>query len=334
MNNRYYVGVDIGGTKTAVVLGDAKARILERICFETQTGKGPDFAIGRMVRSIGAIIPKNKVDGRVAAMGISCGGPLDSEKGMILSPPNLPGWDRIPIAGILMQKFGIKTYLQNDADACAIAEWRFGAGRGRKNLVFLTFGTGLGAGLILNNQLYAGFKGMAGEVGHIRLAKTGPVGYGKAGSFEGFCSGGGIAQLARRMVSRKLKKGEKVFFCPEPELVKEITAQDVGRAAEAGDLLAREILKISGRYLGLGLSVLIDILNPEMIIIGSIYERCRQFIQPYMEEIIRKEALTVAANDCKIVPSELKEEIGDYACLAIAWNNDPANALSQTDFSS
>lgn len=322
MNNPYYIGVDIGGTKTAVLLGDDKIKIIGRLSFATETVKGPDYAIRRIVELTGELLRKHGIaKDRVAAIGISCGGPLDAEKGLILSPPNLPGWDRIPITALLTEKLGIPAYLQNDANACAVAEWQFGAGRGCKNVLFLTFGTGLGAGLILNNELYGGANGMAGEVGHIRLAKTGPLGYGKKGSFEGFCSGGGISRLAQQMVQEWLTKGREVSFCPRPELVPQIEAKDVGRAAELGDPLALEILKKSGRYLGVGLSILIDILNPEMIIIGSIFARCRPFIQPYMEEVIRREALSISASVCQIKPSELGEQIGDYACLAVAYKS-------------
>src|SRR5690606_15592063 len=141
----------------------------------------------------------------LAAIGISCGGPLDSRRGVILSPPNLPGWDRIPVVEVFQQAFKVPVALQNDANAGALAEWLWGAGRGSHNMIFLTFGTGMGAGLILNGQLYSGTNDLAGEVGHIRLAPDGPVGYGKAGSFEGFCSGGGIKQLATDRAKMALK---------------------------------------------------------------------------------------------------------------------------------
>ena len=164
--------------------------------------------------TIEKILEKNRLSPQdISAAGISCGSPMDSKKGLILSPPNLPGWDEIQIVKIIETRFGIKTKLQNDANACAIAEWRFGAAKGYENAVFLTFGTGMGAGMILNGRIYEGTNGMAGEVGHTRLSGFGPVGYGKSGSFEGFCSGGGIAQLAKTKVTEKLQMGEKVSFC-------------------------------------------------------------------------------------------------------------------------
>lgn len=315
----YLIGIDIGGTECAVVLGCTKGKIYDRISFPTQSRMGPNQTIENILQSVKGIIRKNRIKiDQIQSMGISCGGPLDSQKGYILSPPNLPGWDRIPITQIIRERFDREVYLENDANASAIAEWKFGAGRGSKNMIFLTFGTGMGAGLILDGRLYRGFSGMAGEVGHVRLAKNGPVGYGKPGSFEGFCSGGGIAQLAREEVTKRLKQGIEASFCSSLEKVKEITAKDVGIAASSGDELAMQILKTSGRYLGMGLSILIDIINPERIIIGSIFARCREFLQPYAEEVIEKEALELSYKNCEILPAELGEEIGDYASLAVA----------------
>jgi glucokinase len=237
---------------------------------------------------------------------------------MILSPPNLPGWDEIPIVRLFEKKYGVPTFLQNDANACALAEWLMGAGRGTKNMVFLTFGTGMGAGLILNGKLYSGTNDLGGEVGHIRLAPDGPVGFGKAGSFEGFCSGGGIAQLAKKLVWQKLEKGEKVGFCPTLENAEKIDTKMVALAAREGDPVALEIIRMSAEYLGRGLSVIIDILNPECIVIGSVYARNEDLFKPFMEEIIRQEAIPSAIEVCKIKPAELGDTVGDFAALGVA----------------
>lgn len=302
-----------------MVLGDKNGKIYHRLAFPTETWKGPDQTIQRILDNIRDLIYINKIkEDNVISFGISCGGPLDSKRGLILSPPNLPGWDKIPITGIIEKEFGIKTYLENDANACAIAEWKFGAGQGCQNMIFLTFGTGLGAGLILDGKLYRGTNDMAGEVGHIRLEEDGPIGYGKAGSFEGFCSGGGIAQLAKIEAYRRLDKNLPISFLSNKDNIEDITARDVGIAAGEGDEVAIEILQTSGRYLGMGLSILIDILNPQRIIIGSIFARCQEFLQPMAEEIIQKEALELSYKECQILPAGLGEKIGDYACLAVA----------------
>ena len=297
-----YIGVDIGGTKCAVVYGDEKGNILKKEKFDTNN---PNDDIAK-------IIELAKEMGEADAVGISCGGPLDEEKGIIMSPPNLPGWDDIHITEILEKELGIPAYLCNDANACAIAEWQFGAGRGSNNMAFLTFGTGLGAGLILNGKLYSGRKGMAGEVGHVRLSEFGPVGYGKKGSFEGFCSGGGIAQLAEMMAKEKQQMGIEVTWANE-----KITAKTVADAARKGDALAKEVYEICGEKLGVGLSVLIDILALDKIVIGSIFQRCEDLLRPAMEKVIKKEVLCQNL-DCEIVPAELGDNIGDYAALAVA----------------
>ena len=187
-------------------------------------------------------------------------------------------------------------------------------------MIFLTFGTGMGAGLILNGHLYEGTNDNAGEVGHIRLDNLGPVGYGKAGSFEGFCSGGGIAQLARMKALEKLQTGQTVSFCKSLNDIGSISAKSVAEAAENGDTLAIEIWQMCGKYLGRGLSILIDILNPEVIVLGSIFVRSAGLLQPALNDSLMSEALLPSRMVCKIVPAALDENIGDYASLSIAAN--------------
>lgn len=317
MNDNYYLGLDIGGTKCAVIAGNENFMILGKKSFPTNTHLGPDYAIGRLIESAEELTTKFGLTALKAA-GISCGGPLDSKKGIIQSPPNLPGWDNIPLVNIIQDKFKVPVYLQNDANACALAEWKYGAGKGAENMIFLTFGTGMGAGLILGGRLYSGTNDLAGEVGHIRLADDGPEAYGKKGSFEGFCSGTGIARLARDFIIEKISAGDKISFCKNATDAELITARDIAEAAFRGDRHAIEILEISGMWLGKGLSVLIDILNPEIIVIGSIYTRCRQFIEPSCMKVIEAEALEPARKVCRVVPAKLGEEVGDYASLSVA----------------
>lgn len=320
------VGVDIGGTKTAVVVGARRVgaerdatglEILSRAAFPTASPWQETVSL--VIRTARKLLAEAGPDrGAVQGIGVGCGGPLDSRMGLVLSPPNLPGWDGVPITRVLSETLGAPAFLQNDANACALAEWMFGAGKGCRTMVFLTFGTGMGAGLILDGRLHEGANDLAGEVGHIRLAEDGPEGYGKRGSFEGFCSGGGIAKLAQATVGAALGRGESVSFCAGTGELAAITALSVGKAAEAGDPTARAILAESGRRLGQGVAILIDVLNPERIVIGSIYARCRAFLQPSMEEAIRSEALAPAARVCEIVPAALGESLGDYASLAVA----------------
>jgi glucokinase len=216
------------------------------------------------------------------------------------------------------QRFGVPAGLQNDANAGALAEWRWGAGRGCRNMIFLTFGTGMGAGLILDGKLYTGANDLAGEVGHVRLEESGPVGYGKAGSFEGFCSGGGIANLARDLAAERLQAGERPSFCPTSADLPAVTAEKVAWAAQQGDRLALQIFEIAGQKLGRGLAMLVDILNPERIVIGSIYSRQQSLLEPGMRQTLQEEALTLAQQVCQVVPAGLGERLGDFASLAVA----------------
>jgi glucokinase len=317
MKKPYYLGIDIGGTKCAVIAGTEEMEILKKRSFPTETVKGPDYAIQQLLEYSSEIISHLGIK-NLNTIGISCGGPLDSKLGIVQSPPNLPGWDNIPIVKLFEERFKVPAYLQNDANACALAEWKFGAGKGTNNMVFLTFGTGMGGGIIINGRLYSGTNDLAGEVGHIRLADKGPRAYGKNGSFEGFCSGTGIALLAKQIAGEKLLLNQPVSFCRTNDDLAKITAKDVAEAAFAGDKTAIKIFEISGEYLGKGLSLLIDILNPEMIVIGSIYARCRQFIEPACLEVIEREALAPASMVCRIVPAALGEEVGDYASLSVA----------------
>lgn len=283
MVNTYW-GIDIGGTKTAFLVGDEKGNILSRQEVATQ-------AFPTWQHVLEALLPEN---GSPLAIGVSCGGPLDEKRGLILSPPNLPGWDEVPITAWLSKRYGVPAYLENDANACALAEWRFGAGQGCRNMVFLTFGTGFGAGLILDGRLYRGTNGMAGEIGHVRYAPEGPVGYGKAGSFEGFCSGGGIRQLSG------------------------VSAKETVEGAARGEQAMIAALDESARALGMACAVLMDLFNPERIVIGSIFTRSENWFRSKMEEIISKEALPHTRGVCQVVPAVLGDRVGDIAALSAA----------------
>ncbi len=311
------LGFDIGGTKSAVILAEANEdgiKFFDRR--EIKTTGDWRAVLEELSLSGEEMLSRYNTLGKDFKIGISCGGPLDADRGIILSPPNLPGWDAVPIADYFEARFKAEAKLQNDADACALAEWKYGAGKGTRHMIFLTFGTGLGAGMILNGKLYRGVSNMAGEVGHIRLTDDGPIGYGKRGSFEGYCSGGGIAQIAKKRAKELLSEGKKASYVKQS--FEDITAKDVAIAAEKGYEDALEVLRISGRYFGKGLSILIDILNPEIIVAGSIYARSGHLFKEEMEEEINKESLSYSRNACRILPAKLGESIGDYGAVVAA----------------
>ena len=290
------IGLDIGGTKCAISTGecrDGSIEIRSREEFPT-AGLSWRQVLEEFARRIALF---GEAPG---AIGISCGGPLDSRRGVIMSPPNLPGWDDVPVVKFFEDRFHVPVAVQNDANACALAEYLYGSGRGTRSMVFMTFGTGLGAGIVIDGKLYSGANDNAGEIGHIRLAPTGPIGYGKEGSAEGFCSGAGMARLA------KIRKGL------------DITTKELFARVRAGDRDCLEVFRESAAHLATILSYTIDILNPEVIALGGVFMRNADLFMPEIDPIIDREALPLARKVCRIVPAELGESIGDYAALAVA----------------
>ena len=309
------IGIDIGGTKCAVLTADMgdEIHLIDKKRFDTHAEKGFQSTWTELMATLEAAFAVS--DRPVDAIGISCGGPLNSRKGIIQSPPNLPGWDDIHIVEILQEKFGVPVFLQNDANACALVEWQLGNGRGCENMIFLTMGTGMGAGIIAEGRLLRGHTDMGGEVGHMRLRPTGPVGFGKAGSFEGFTSGGGIARLAAMLRKEWIDGGDAPAW---KEADGELTTKLLADYARAGDVHAIRLFSIVGEYLGYGLAILCDVINPERIIIGSIFGRCRELLEESMWRVIREEALTYTCEDLQVLPAGTGEQLGDFASIVVA----------------
>ncbi len=312
--DEYYIGLDIGGTKCAMTLGKVfgdEIKICEKEKFATEN-LPPEIILKRF----SAFIEK-RLDVSIKGIGISCGGPLDSKSGVIMSPPSLPLWDGVKIVSYFQSKFGIKTYLQNDANACAVAEYKFGAGRGSQSMVFLTFGTGLGAGLILNGKLYSGANDNAGEIGHVRLTNRGPSGYGKSGSCEGYCSGSGIARLAGIYAEKpRLKKYYEEFLSSYGK--DGTNAATLAKGARGGNVFCKTVYDKSGEMLGRTLAIITDIINPEKIVIGGVFMRAQDLLRPNMEKTMKKECLSYSLNAVSVVAAGLNENVGDYAALSVA----------------
>jgi glucokinase len=315
-----WVGVDIGGTKTAVVVSRTPPEVISRTEFATLPAKGPEQAIDQILAALHRMLAELKEGPEsIRGIGVSCGGPLDPHTGVIQAPPNLPTWIDVPIVDILTREFGCPAVLENDANAGALAEHRYGAGQGTRNMIFLTMGTGLGAGIILDNKLYSGSNDLAGEVGHVRLTRTGPVGHHKAGSVEGWASGGGLAQIAETMLNTARKNGRESLLLDLPE-GRKVTAKDVGLAAARGDAVARGIVAACGKKLGLALAILVDVLNPDRIVIGGLAMRLGDTLLEPARKSLRQEALEPALAVCTVVPATLGESIGDVAALCIAMD--------------
>lgn len=301
------VGLDMGGTKFAVVEGTREGEILTRLQRPTLPERGFEDTWGRLSQGIGEALAVAREGGRqVMALSVSIGGPLNTDRGIIYSPPNLPGWDEIPLKDMLQSRFGVSVYVEHDGNAGALAEWRFGAGKGARNLVFLTMGTGLGAGLILNEKLYRGSTDTAGEVGHMRVAPDGPLAYGKCGSWEGLCAGPAFAAHAREMFP---SRWENTAPADVPE---------IAGLALAGDRDALAVTQRVAQYLGQGLALLADILNPDIIVIGGMAVRLGDLLLEPARRAMQDEALPNTCAACRVVPAGLGERIGDVAALCAA----------------
>jgi glucokinase len=244
----------------------------------------------------------------------------------VLGPPNLPGWDHVPVVDFFAGRLGIETRLSNDANAGAIAEWRWGAGRGTATMAFLTFGTGLGAGLIIDGRLHCGWRGLAGEVGHVRVASSGPVAYGKAGSWEGYSSGNGIRRLAIERIRGAWADGDRPAFCPDETALAALDVPALASAARDGDPVALGVFRTSGEFLGQGIAILADLIDPEVVVVGGIYGRCIDLLAEPTLEAFESESLGGANGRARIVPAGLGEAIGDWSALAVALTDQPARS--------
>ena len=307
------VGIDIGGTKTAIVLSASVPDIVWREEFPTLPAQGPKHAVETIIALVRKAMQQAKDP--VRAIGVSCGGPLDRDAGIIQSPPNLPTWKNVEIVRILREEFGLPCALENDANAGAIAEHRSGAGRGCRHMVFLTMGTGLGAGLILNGEIFHGASNMAGEIGHVRLTIDGPMGYNKIGSVEGWASGGGMALHAAETIRKAQMAGEVTSLT---NVLENLTERHIGEALVAGDAVAQRIIKTTGQKLGNACAILVDILNPERIVVGGLALRLGDALLQPARQRMHEEALEASSSICEIVPAALGERIGDVAALCIA----------------
>jgi len=308
------LGLDVGGTKTAVVEGTREADILQRVELMTEARRPFADTFPRVVEAAKQIVRQSNDAGRdLTALSVSIGGPLKINEGISIDPPHLPGWHGVNLKEALQHAFPhLPVFVEHDGNAGALAEFHFGAGRGRakegdgalRHLIFLTFGTGLGAGLIINGQVLHGATDTAGEVGHLRLAHAGPVGFGKAGSWEGFASGQGLVELAARMFPQRWQLSTPIH--------------DVVRAMLADDADALAVAAEAGKWMGRGMALLVDTLNPQMIVLGSLAVALGDRVLAAARQALAEEALPQAVAACEVVPAKLGRQVGDVASLMAA----------------
>jgi glucokinase len=307
--NETIIGLDVGGTKTAVVEGTRGAEILQRDEAPTEAARPFDETFPALAARVEQTVRRAAEAGRsVTALSVSVGGPLRIAEGILIDPPHLPGWHGVRLKDRLAERFpGLPVSVEHDGNAGALAEFHFGVGKGRRDLrhlIFLTFGTGLGAGLIVNGQILHGATDTAGEVGHWRLAPDGPVGFGKAGSWEGFASGAGLVELAGRMFPRRWTRET-----PIRQLVDSMLADDPE---------ALRVAEEAGEWMGRGMALLVDAFNPQVIVLGSLAVALGERVLAPARRVLAAEALPQAVAACEVVPSALGKSIGDVAALMAA----------------
>lgn len=306
---RTILGFDIGGTKTACVEGTLEGAVLQRIEMPTRAAEPFAATFPAMVEQAQALMDEARRAGRtIGAVSVSVGGPLRIDEGFLLNPPHLSGWHNVPLKARLMEGFpAIPVVIEHDGNAGALAEFHFGVGRDRtdlRHLIFLTFGTGVGGGFIVNGQILRGASDTAGEIGHWRLAEDGPLGFGKRGSWESFASGAGLVELAAQMFPARWSSETPIRALVE--------------AMVSDDPEALQVAGAAGKWMGRGLALLIDALNPQVIVFGSLGVALGERILGPARRVIAQEALPQAAAACELLPSILGKQIGDVAALMAA----------------
>lgn len=314
----YVVGIDIGGTKLATVVADKSGSIVNKVRRPTLAEKGPTYALGLLFDMVRDVVTRAGLEmASISAIGVSCGGPLDTETGIVYSPPNLPGWDALPLKAKLESEFQVPVTLENDANASALAEYRFGGGRGYGTLLYMTMSTGIGGGIVINGQIYRGANDSAGEVGHQVLLPDGPrCGCGKRGCLEALCSGPAIARRAQAAIRQTPHRASALLTLADGA-VAAVKSEHVLAAARTGDPLALELVQETADYMGWGIANAVNILNPDIVLLGTIAVAAGDLLLIPIRERVAALAMDRPAAAVQIAPAALGDALGDLAAIAL-----------------
>lgn len=284
----------------------------------TQADEGQHSVINRIFSAIDHLLSQSNIDSsKLGSISIAAAGVIDFDRGVITASPNLPGWYDIPLRDMVREKYGVNTFLINDADAAALGEHRFGAGKGVDNLIYLTVSTGIGGGIIINGRLHTGRHGSAAEIGHMTIDVNGPkCNCGSVGCWETLASGTAMAKEAIRRVGQ----GEKSSLT---EIVggkiENITAEEVSLAAQGGDSLALEVISKVATYLGAGMANLVNIFDPEMIVVGGGLAKMGDLLLGPARQVVRERAFTLSAQAVRIVTARLGDDAGVLGAAVFAF---------------
>ena len=310
------LGIDIGGTKTAVCVGNERGEIVASMRVPT-TSEGVEVYRQQLVQLCREVVAKaGLTPDALSAVGISAPGPLDCKRGVMFAPPNNPGWKDVPIQAIVHEAVGVPVFVNNDANACALAELLFGEHRGVRNLVYLTFSTGMGGGIIVNGELVQGPTDTGGEVGHIVLDPQGPrCGCGQRGCWEAYVGGRSVAEsLKARIVAGNIRTS----MVSKAGGIERINVQAFEAAAREGDPFAVAEWDAFTDRVAQGIGALIMVLNPDVVILGTIGIRAGDFVMNPIRERLAKYAWEWPRRACRVVASSLGDRIGDLSALAVA----------------
>ena len=318
----YVVGIDIGGTKLATVVADSTGHIFSKVRKPTLAERGPEYALQLLFDMVRETINLAGLEQKsISAIGVSCGGPLDTKTGVVYSPPNLPGWDALPLKAQLESEFEIPVTIENDANASALAEYRFGGGRGYNAVLYMTMSTGIGGGIVIDGQIYRGANDSAGEVGHQILLPDGPLcGCGKRGCLEALCSGPAIARRARTAIQEQLAEKNTLattLLNLADGRIEAVKSEHVLAAARTGDVLALQLVDETAYYMGWGIANLVNVLNPDIVLLGTIAIAAGDLLLNPIRKTVSEFAMTRPAEAVKIAPAQLGEALGDLAAIAL-----------------
>lgn len=303
------IGIDVGGTNVKIALVDEKGKIIYSNSVPTYAKMGYEYTVNNIKQSIKDLMKETNNDAKnIEGIGFDFPGQVDYKTGVVKLAPNIPGWVNVPIASMIEEEFHIPTRIDNDVRCAALGELKFGAGRGCENFVCITVGTGIGSGLVVNGKLVRGASNAAGEIGHIKLQMNdGPIcGCGDYGCLEAYASGPSIVAMAQDYI----KGGKSTKFRELAGVDGEITPYLVAKAAEAGDVVAKRIFEIMGEYIGIGLTSVINLLNPEKVIIGGGVAEAGDLLLDPIRRTVKKRAMVIAGEAVKIVPAELGNSAG------------------------
>ena len=316
----HVVGVDIGGTKLATVVADKDGNILQKVRKPTESDRGPGHAVQLLLEMVTEVLDLARLRREdISGIGVSCGGPLDTKTGIIYSPPNLPGWDALPLKEMIESEFHIPTIIENDANASALAEARFGGGRGYDYVLYMTMSTGIGGGIVANGEIYHGANDSAGEVGHQILLPDGPLcGCGQYGCLEALCSGPAIARRAQEAI---IDQPHTRILAYSDGQIDAVRSEHVLQAARDGDALAIVLVEETAYYMGWGIANLVNILNPQIVLLGTIAVAAGDLLLDPIRRTVTEMAMQRPLETVKIMPAELGDSIGDLAAISLVIGN-------------